>query len=67
MLLRSSPTQRSRAIGRVQRGDVVNIFCKAPGQRVQGNPLWYLLKGRGTWAWGAARYINNLGPSPRWC
>ncbi|MEU0168415.1 hypothetical protein ABZ214_23660 [Streptomyces iakyrus] len=21
----------------------------------------------GTWAWGAARYIDNIGPAPRWC
>lgn len=48
------------------RGEIVSIFCKTAGQNVQGNPLWYLLTD-GTWAWGAARYIDNIGAAPRWC
>ena len=37
-----------------------------PGQSVQGNNLWYLLPD-GTWAWGAAHYIDVTGREPRWC
>jgi hypothetical protein len=48
------------------RGERVSIFCKTTGQNVQGNNLWYLLTD-GTWAWGAARYIDTIGPTPRWC
>ncbi|MDF3148078.1 MULTISPECIES: SH3 domain-containing protein [unclassified Streptomyces] len=66
LLLRSAPNRSSQVIRVVHRGDIVRIFCKTPGQRVQGNPLWYLLAD-GTWAWGAARFIDNVGPAPRWC
>ncbi|GHD09584.1 hypothetical protein GCM10010313_30520 [Streptomyces violarus] len=66
LALRSAPNRGSRIIRFAHRGDIVKIFCKAPGQTVQGNPLWYLLPD-GTWAWGAARFIDNIGPAPRWC
>ncbi|MFF7314428.1 SH3 domain-containing protein [Streptomyces sp. NPDC008137] len=66
LALRSAPNRGSRIIRFAHRGDIVKIFCKAPGQTVQGNPLWYLLAD-GTWAWGAARFIDNIGPAPRWC
>ncbi|MGW1955380.1 SH3 domain-containing protein [Streptomyces sp. NPDC001920] len=66
LLLRSAPNRGSQVIRTVHRGDIVKIFCKTPGQRVDGNPLWYLLAD-GTWAWGAARYIENIGAAPRWC
>ncbi|WP_328493979.1 SH3 domain-containing protein [Streptomyces sp. NBC_00414] len=64
--LRDKPTRGSAVIGFAHHGEVVSIFCKTPGESVQGNPLWYLLAD-GTWAWGAARYIDNIGASPRWC
>ncbi|WAZ24108.1 SH3 domain-containing protein [Streptomyces cinnabarinus] len=66
LLLRSAPNRGSQVIRTAHRGQIVKIFCKTVGQNIQGNPLWYLLPD-GTWAWGAARYINNIGPAPRWC
>ncbi len=39
---------------------------KTSGDRVDGNDRWYLLTD-GTWAWGAARSIENVGKAPRWC
>ncbi|MFD5159557.1 SH3 domain-containing protein [Streptomyces hawaiiensis] len=66
LALRSAPNRGSQIIRFAHRGDVVKIFCKTGGETVQGNPLWYLLTD-GTWAWGAARYIDNKGPAPRWC
>ncbi|MGW0290639.1 SH3 domain-containing protein [Streptomyces tuirus] len=66
LALRSAPNRGSQIIRYAHRGDIVNIFCKTGGETVQGNPLWYLLTD-GTWAWGAARYIDNIGPAPRWC
>ncbi|MFE8960975.1 SH3 domain-containing protein [Streptomyces iakyrus] len=66
LALRSAPNRGSRIIRFAHRGDVVKIFCKTGGETVRGNPLWYLLTD-GTWAWGAARYIDNVGPAPRWC
>jgi uncharacterized protein YgiM (DUF1202 family) len=66
LLLRSAPNRGSQVIRTAHRGEIVTIFCKAAGESVQGNPLWYLLPD-GTWAWGSARYIKNIGPSPHWC
>ncbi|PKT67069.1 SH3 domain-containing protein [Streptomyces populi] len=66
LALRSAPTRGSQLIRVARQGEIVSIFCKTPGETVDGNPLWYLLTD-GTWAWGAARYIDNIGPAPRWC
>ncbi|MFJ8945359.1 SH3 domain-containing protein [Streptomyces sp. NPDC102395] len=66
LLLHSAPTRGSQVIRVARRGQVVSIYCKAVGQPVQGNRYWYLLTD-GTWAWGAARYIDTRGSSPRWC
>ncbi|MFJ9741451.1 SH3 domain-containing protein [Streptomyces sp. NPDC101166] len=66
LLLRSAPNRGSQVIRVARRGQVVSIFCKTTGQPVQGNPYWYLLTD-GTWAWGAARWIDTRGASPRWC
>lgn len=66
LALRTSPTRGSDVIRYAHRGEIVSIYCKTPGDNVKGNPLWYLLTD-GTWAWGSARYIDNVGPAPRWC
>ncbi|MFF8584701.1 SH3 domain-containing protein [Streptomyces althioticus] len=66
LALRSAPNRGSQVIRYAHKGEVVSIFCKVPGDTVDGNPLWYLLTD-GTWAWGPARYIDNIGPAPRWC
>ncbi|HEY8987039.1 MAG TPA: SH3 domain-containing protein [Streptomyces sp.] len=66
LVLRSAPNRGSEVIRVAPKGEIVSIFCKTPGESIQGNPLWYLLTD-GTWAWGAARYIDNIGPAPRWC
>ncbi|MER8012486.1 SH3 domain-containing protein [Streptomyces sp. NPDC094149] len=66
LFLRSAPTRGSQVIRVAHRGERVSIFCKTTGQNIQGNHLWYLLTD-GTWAWGSARYIDTIGPTPRWC
>ncbi|CAL9527526.1 hypothetical protein SUDANB58_03974 [Streptomyces sp. enrichment culture] len=66
LALRSAPDRGSQVIRYAHRGETVSIDCKAGGDSVQGNPLWYLLAD-GTWAWGSARHIDNIGPAPRWC
>ncbi|WNF29564.1 SH3 domain-containing protein [Streptomyces sp. C11-1] len=66
LLLRDKPTRSSRIVGSVEHGAVVHIFCKTKGDNVDGNNRWYLLTD-GTWAWGSARYIENIGAAPRWC
>ncbi|MEU0410094.1 SH3 domain-containing protein [Streptomyces griseorubiginosus] len=66
LALRSAPNRGGQIIRYATRGEVVTIFCRTNGQNVQGNRQWYLLTD-GTWAWGSARYIRDLGPSPRRC
>ncbi|MFF0204800.1 SH3 domain-containing protein [Streptomyces sp. NPDC005017] len=66
LYLRSAPNRGGQIIRTVRQGQIVSIYCKTTGETVDGNSLWYLLTD-GTWAWGSARYINNIGPAPRWC
>jgi len=66
LALRARPDRGGQIIRYAHRGEIVSIFCKTGGQNVDGNRLWYLLAD-GTWAWGAARYIDNIGSAPRWC
>jgi uncharacterized protein YgiM (DUF1202 family) len=64
--LRSGPGLDYDVVGFAAYGTIVKIFCKYPGDTVDGNPLWYQLAD-GTWAWASARYIENIGKAPRWC
>ncbi|WP_018535298.1 MULTISPECIES: SH3 domain-containing protein [unclassified Streptomyces] len=64
--LRDAPTRGSRIVRTEPYNAIVPIFCKTGGDNVEGNHLWYLLTD-GTWAWGSAKYINNIGAAPRWC
>ncbi|MFG2127639.1 SH3 domain-containing protein [Streptomyces sp. NPDC048751] len=66
LVLRSEPTDGSRALRFAVRGDYVTIYCKKTGQNVLGNRTWYRLTD-GAWAWGSARYIATIGTPPRWC
>jgi hypothetical protein len=66
LALRSGPDRKSTVVRVVPQGHEVWIHCKTNGEEVDGNRLWYLLVD-GTWAWGSARYIENVGPAPRWC
>ncbi|MET7450998.1 SH3 domain-containing protein [Streptomyces sp. NPDC005574] len=66
LALRAAPNRGGQIIRYAHRGEIVSIFCKTGGQNVDGNRLWYLLTD-GTWAWGSARYIDNIGAAPRWC
>jgi hypothetical protein len=66
LALRSAPNRGSEIIRYAHRGEIVHIYCKTDGETVQHNPLWYLLTD-GTWAWGSARYIDNIGPAPHRC
>ncbi|MFJ6568509.1 SH3 domain-containing protein [Streptomyces sp. NPDC091292] len=66
LILRDRPDRGARILRVEPRGAIVSIFCKSNGERVEGTRLWYLLTD-GTWAWGSARYIDNIGKVPRWC
>lgn len=66
LLLRDKPTRSSRVVRSEPYGAIVHIFCRTRGGNVNGNTSWYLLTD-GTWAWGSAAYIANIGAVPRWC
>ncbi|WP_306190973.1 SH3 domain-containing protein [Streptomyces sp. MK5] len=66
LALHARPDRGSPVVRVARKGEVVWIHCKTPGQDVNGNPLWYLLAD-GAWSWGTARYIDTIGPAPRWC
>ncbi|MER6422098.1 SH3 domain-containing protein [Streptomyces sp. NPDC001137] len=67
LFLRSAPNRGSQVIRVAHRGERVSIFCKTPGQSVDGDNIWYLLPD-GTWAWGSARFIDVIShEQPRWC
>ncbi|NUR00631.1 MAG: SH3 domain-containing protein [Streptomyces sp.] len=67
LFLRSAPNRGSQVIRVAHEGEQVSIFCKTPGQSVDGDNIWYLLPD-GTWAWGAARFIRVTShEEPRWC
>jgi hypothetical protein len=66
LALRSAPTRGSQVIRYASRGEILSIFCKTRGEDVQGDPVWYQIADD-IWAWGAARYIDIVGRTPRWC
>ncbi|MEU8652941.1 SH3 domain-containing protein [Streptomyces sp. NPDC048737] len=66
LLLRNAPNRGGKVVRVAFRGDVVTVYCRTTGQKVDGNSQWYLLRD-GAWAYGAARYIRDLGPTPRRC
>lgn len=66
LYLRDKPTRSSRVVAFAPYGAIVHIFCRTRGSSVHGNGVWYLLQD-GTWAWGSAYYIANIGSPPRWC
>ncbi|MFD5470619.1 SH3 domain-containing protein [Streptomyces sp. NPDC127105] len=66
LALRTRPDLDSRVLRLARPGRLVWIFCRTLGEPVDGTRVWYLLSD-GVWAWGSARYIATIGPTPRWC
>ncbi|GAA2244339.1 hypothetical protein GCM10010145_08940 [Streptomyces ruber] len=65
LLLRDAPHRGSAVLRVAERGEIVHIFCRAEGERVDGDKHWYLLTD-GTWAWGSAQHIDTH-ERPRRC
>ncbi|MEV4925095.1 hypothetical protein [Streptomyces roseoverticillatus] len=64
LTVRSDHTTKAAKVGSLNAGQTVALSCKAEGEPVDGNILWYRL-GQDPQGWAAARYIKNLGPIPR--
>jgi hypothetical protein len=66
LLVRHLPTAASAVEGKLSEGQQIGIICKVRGSSVNGNDLWYSLPPTLN-EWVAARYVQHIGPSPRWC
>jgi hypothetical protein len=66
LLVRHLPTTASAVEGKLSKGQQIEIICKVRGSSVNGNDLWYSLPPTLN-EWVAARYVQAIGPSPRWC
>lgn len=64
--MRALPTTASTAKGSIAKGKIFPIVCKVRGTSVDGNNLWYALPPT-LGEWVSARYVQNVGPAPRWC
>ncbi|MEU4039669.1 hypothetical protein [Streptomyces collinus] len=63
LTVRSDHTTKAAKVGSLNAGQTVALACKAKGEPVDGNTVWYRL-GKDPQGWAAARYIKNLGPVP---
>ncbi len=66
LTVRALPTTASAAKSSIAKGKVFPIVCKVRGTSVDGNSLWYALPPT-LGEWVSARYVQNVGPAPRWC
>lgn len=66
LTVRALPTTASSAKGSIAKGHTFPIVCKVRGTSVDGNNLWYALP-PALGEWVSARYVQNVGPAPRWC
>ena len=66
LTVRALPTTASAAKGSIAKGKVFPIVCKVRGTSVGGNNIWYALPPT-LGEWVSARYVENVGPAPRWC
>ncbi|MFE2519753.1 hypothetical protein [Streptomyces mirabilis] len=64
--LHNRPDRDSRIIRIAPFRERVHIYCKARGEYVGGNPIWYLITD-GVWSWAPAQHIDTNGLSPRRC
>lgn len=62
VVLRAAPTSASAELGTLAHNAQVGLDCKVHGQNVDGNDLWYRVRGQA--AWITARYVVNTGTVP---
>lgn len=63
LTVRSGRTTKAAVVGSLNAGQTVALACKAHGETVEGNSIWFRL-GQDPRGWATARYIKNLGPIP---
>ena len=62
--LRSGPTTKDKIVGSLPANAKVDLVCKARGETIRGNKLWYQTSDR---KWVTARYVDNVGKAPAYC
>lgn len=68
LYVRTTPNTASKIVGALKHGQTAKIQCKAAGQNINGNRLWYkLAEGRYAGEFSATRYIANIGEAPSYC
>lgn len=64
--VRETPNTRYAPIGSIPYGTIIELVCKVNGEVVEGNRLWYRLKGD-TVRYVAARWVENVNAAPGVC
>ncbi len=60
------PSSDAAKYGSYADGARLRLTCKVHSESVDGNDLWYLVRGsKGRWV--SARYVDNVGAAPRVC
>ncbi|MEU8773349.1 hypothetical protein [Streptomyces sp. NPDC048606] len=62
LTIRSGPSTGHRSLGSLQPSTMVALQCKAKGEKVGDNALWYRLAGNRGWV--PARYVVDKSPVP---
>lgn len=59
--VRQFPSTDSSVVGFYGNGAQVGLTCKVRAQNVDGNTIWYLVRGSSHERWLSARYVANTG------
>ena len=59
--VRQFPSTDSSVVGFLANHAQVGLTCKVRAQNVDGNTIWYLMRGTSHERWISARYVANTG------
>lgn len=62
--VRQFPSTDSSVVGFLGYQQQVGLTCKVRAQDIDGNTLWYLMRGSSHERWITARYVDNTGFVP---
>ncbi|CAG6391140.1 SH3 domain-containing protein [Actinacidiphila cocklensis] len=62
--VRQFPSTDSSVVSFLGYGQQVGLTCKVRAQNVDGNTVWYLMRGSSHERWISARYVANTGTVP---
>jgi uncharacterized protein YraI len=59
--VRQFPSTDSSVVGFLANNTQVGLTCKVRAQNIDGNTIWYLMRGTSHERWISARYVANTG------